>query len=80
MKKTISILLLIASFSYSQNAAEYHRKGLTKAIELGSIFSDAFSNRGINKRFLGDSKGAIADYSKADEVGPYRSDVFFEEE
>jgi tetratricopeptide (TPR) repeat protein len=91
MKKVISILLVIALFFYSQNAAEYYRKGLTKAssndhvaaikeytisIGLDGSSSDAFFNRALSQDNLGNYQEAVSDYIKVAELNPNDICVF----
>ncbi|MFL0758310.1 MAG: hypothetical protein AB8B32_06960, partial [Prochlorococcus sp.] len=40
-----------------------------KAIEINPQYANAYSNRGIAKRKLGDDRGGCADYKKAVSLG-----------
>jgi len=50
---------------YNQSIEE-----LTKAIKLNSECSLCYSTRGVSKSFLGDKKGALADYDRAINLNP----------
>jgi len=53
------------SRKYMQDIADY-----TQAIEIDPNDIEAYNQRGIAKRKLGDVQGAIADYNKAIELYP----------
>ena len=93
MKKLLFIVLVfISSFSYCQTAEEYFNKAFNKAelkdfqgaiadynkaIEINSIYSNAFAGRGDSKTELKDYQGAIEDYTKAIELNPNYIEAYY---
>lgn len=51
-------------------------KCYTKAIEIDSLYVDAYYNRAIVKDRIGDKKGAIADYSTVINLQPHDGEAY----